>query len=105
MSPSKEILAVANTRTGIDWYSTTLKLYLMTTRYSPELTSEQLNYVVGATFVDDMTVAVGNISGRLVYAHLGMTAHPLELHVGSRTQGMQIIFVCYVLCSKWGIFS
>ena len=65
----------------------------MTTQYNTEVISEQLNYVVGATFIDDFTIAVGNITGRLIYAQLGMTSFPPELHVGSRTQGMPIMLV------------
>jgi len=63
----------------------------MTTQYNTEAMSEKFNYVVGATFIDDFTVAVGNITGRLIYAQLGMTSFPPELHVGSRTQVVQTV--------------
>jgi hypothetical protein len=74
----------------------------MTTRYDTEVISEKLNYVVGATFIDAFTIAVGNTSGRLIYAQLGMTAQPPELHVGSRSQGMPIIFVLLRAVLKLG---
>ena len=77
-----------NTRTGVDWYSTTHRRFLMSTRYNIESIRQARNLIVHLDFMDDITVAVGNVNGKLIFAQLGMSSLPPELSVASTTQGL-----------------
>lgn len=77
-----------NTRTGVDWYSTTHRRFLMSTRYNVETIRQARNLIVQLDFMDDITVAVGNVNGKLIFAQLGMCSLPPELYVASTTQGL-----------------
>jgi hypothetical protein len=60
----------------------------MTTKYDVEIIRQQCNLVVGLDFINYLTVAVGHVNGKLVFAQLGMSSIPPELSVGTQTQGM-----------------
>ena len=60
----------------------------MSTKYNVEIIGEMRNLVVGLDFVDDLTVAVGHVNGKLVFTQLGMSSIPPQLSIASTTQGM-----------------
>ena len=60
----------------------------MSTKYDIEIIRQGRNLVVGLDFIDDITVAVGHVNGKLVFIQLGMSTVPPQLRVASAAQGM-----------------
>jgi len=87
VSPSGERVAVANLRNGIDWYSVSHKSYAMTTKFK-NTTNRGGNYVVGIVFIDEDTVAVGHIDGKVIFASCGIPFMTGHLRVAEPNQGM-----------------
>ncbi|KIM43803.1 hypothetical protein M413DRAFT_26098 [Hebeloma cylindrosporum] len=69
VSPSGKRIATMNLKDGVDFYSTSHKKFIMSTK-SPA--SAPQGIVTQIAFVDDDTVAVGHSSGTIYFASFGM---------------------------------
>ena len=56
LSPSGQLLAIANLSNGIDWYSIKGRIYLSSTTYEA---FDKHAYVPGLDFINEWTVVVG----------------------------------------------
>uniref|UniRef100_A0A8H7XQG1 Uncharacterized protein n=1 Tax=Psilocybe cubensis TaxID=181762 RepID=A0A8H7XQG1_PSICU len=73
ISPSGERVAVMNMCDGIDFYSTTHRRLLSTTRYVLSSRTPPRNLIVDIIFVDEDTVAVGHSDGYVAFATFGVS--------------------------------
>ncbi|KAH9485997.1 hypothetical protein JR316_0000060 [Psilocybe cubensis] len=72
ISPSGERLAVMNLTDGIDFYSTTHRRLLSTTRYGLSTRNPPRNLIVDIIFIDEDTVAFGHSDGYVAFATFGI---------------------------------
>jgi hypothetical protein len=62
---------------GIDWYSTTLKEYMSSTR----IPDAGPNYFAGLTFIDEYTVVAARTKKHILFATFGRTGPPHKVPI------------------------
>lgn len=73
LSPSRQLLAIANMDDGVDWYSIKDREYLSSTTYEKP---GDYKYIAGIDFIDERTVVAGNSGGQLMFATHGRATAP-----------------------------
>lgn len=96
MSPSGERIAVMNLRDGIDFYSTSRRQFLSTTKYEMTRQDPPQNLLVDILFVDDETVAFGHSDGMIGFATFGLEEVDNFFETGHDISGMCLLFATSV---------
>ncbi|TFK63481.1 hypothetical protein BDN72DRAFT_963876 [Pluteus cervinus] len=78
ISPDGQLIAIANTYDGVDWYSLRRKRYMSTTLCATTQSWQ------GIAFTGNATVLVGSQDGLVFMADFGMRENPYEIRIAQR---------------------
>ena len=88
VSPSGKRIATMNLKDGVDFYSTSHKKFITSTK-SP--TSAPQGIATQIAFVDDDTVAVGHSGGMIYFATFGMDQSVITFPLSQETETREIV--------------
>lgn len=90
-----------NMKDGIDWYSLSHNNYISTTTYTVASSHPPRNLIVDLVFIDEDTVAVGNVEGFIFVATYGVPEVKLSLKLDRFSRGRFGSFLLYAIRSHY----